>query len=123
MFTTRKQAFSNRFRDRNFSVALETELETDFFIIKSCSVTVEGETVLKFALCYDFRNLQNIVRKLKTGKYDYHFLEIMACPSEFQIKSWFQTKLQDSPQVTENELISPQGPQCKEVHIGRQRRM
>ncbi|GAU22081.1 hypothetical protein TSUD_309850 [Trifolium subterraneum] len=42
---------------------------------------VEGETVLKFALCYGFRNLQNIVRKLKTGKSDYHFLEIMACPS------------------------------------------
>nr|KYP57500.1 Cytosolic Fe-S cluster assembly factor NARFL [Cajanus cajan] len=42
---------------------------------------VEGKTVLKFALCYGFRNLQNIVRKLKTGKCDYHFLEIMACPS------------------------------------------
>jgi hypothetical protein len=28
--------------------------------------------------------------------------------------SWFQTKLQDSPQVSENELVSPQGPQCKE---------
>ncbi|PNX72470.1 cytosolic fe-s cluster assembly factor NARFL-like protein [Trifolium pratense] len=42
---------------------------------------VEGETVLKFALCYGFRNLLNTVRKLKTGKSDYHFLEIMACPS------------------------------------------
>lgn len=42
---------------------------------------VEGKTVLKFALCYGFRNLQNTVRKLKTGKSDYHFLEIMACPS------------------------------------------
>ncbi|KHN42277.1 Cytosolic Fe-S cluster assembly factor NARFL [Glycine soja] len=42
---------------------------------------VEGKTVLKFALCYGFRNLQNIVRKLKNGKCDYHFLEIMACPS------------------------------------------
>lgn len=45
------------------------------------TLEVEGETVLKFALCYGFRNLQNTVRKLKTGKYDYHFLEIMACPS------------------------------------------
>lgn len=42
---------------------------------------VEGKTVLKFALCYGFRNLQNVVRKIKTGKCDYHFLEIMACPS------------------------------------------
>ncbi|WJX35822.1 hypothetical protein P8452_23768 [Trifolium repens] len=31
-----------------------------------------------------------------------------------EIQSWFQTKLQDSPQVPENELVSPQGPQCKE---------
>ena len=58
---------------------------------------VEGKTVLKFALCYGFRNLQNIVRKLKTGKCDYHFVEIMACPSgivsslnlEFHSHSWF----------------------------------
>uniref|UniRef100_A0A803QJI6 Iron hydrogenase large subunit C-terminal domain-containing protein n=1 Tax=Cannabis sativa TaxID=3483 RepID=A0A803QJI6_CANSA len=42
---------------------------------------VEGKTVLKFTLCYGFRNLQNVVRKIKTGKCDYHFLEIMACPS------------------------------------------
>lgn len=42
---------------------------------------MEGKTVLKFALCYGFRNLQNIVRKIKIGKCDYHFLEIMACPS------------------------------------------
>ncbi|CAJ2642678.1 unnamed protein product [Trifolium pratense] len=45
------------------------------------TLEVEGETVLKFALCYGFRNLLNTVRKLKTGKSDYHFLEIMACPS------------------------------------------
>ncbi|KOM48764.1 hypothetical protein LR48_Vigan07g246800 [Vigna angularis] len=45
------------------------------------TLEVEGKTVLKFAMCYGFRNLQNIVRKLETGKCDYHFLEIMACPS------------------------------------------
>jgi iron only hydrogenase large subunit-like protein len=36
---------------------------------------------LKFALCYGFRNLQNIVRKIKMGKCEYHFIEVMACPS------------------------------------------
>lgn len=45
------------------------------------SMQIEGQTVLKFALCYGFRNLQNIVRKIKIGKCDYHFLEVMACPS------------------------------------------
>jgi hypothetical protein len=34
MTTTRKHAFSNRFRNQIFSVSLETELETDFFIVK-----------------------------------------------------------------------------------------
>lgn len=42
---------------------------------------VEGKPVLKFALCYGFRNLQNIVRKVKMGKCEYHFIEVMACPS------------------------------------------
>ncbi|KAK2446280.1 protein SAWADEE HOMEODOMAIN [Trifolium repens] len=36
-----------------------------------------------------------------------------------EIQSWFQTKLQDSPQVPENELVSPQGPQCKEGETDR----
>ncbi|XP_050368356.1 protein NAR1 isoform X2 [Argentina anserina] len=64
----------------------EIEGPVDFRIIKNSdfqevTLEVEGRTVLKFALCYGFRNLQNVVRKIKTGKCDYHFLEIMACPS------------------------------------------
>ncbi|KAB1221710.1 Cytosolic Fe-S cluster assembly factor NARFL [Morella rubra] len=45
------------------------------------TLEVNGKTVLKFALCYGFRNLQNVVRRIKSGKCDYHFLEIMACPA------------------------------------------
>ncbi|KAL5717640.1 Cytosolic Fe-S cluster assembly factor nar1 [Ranunculus cassubicifolius] len=48
---------------------------------REVTLEVEGKTVLKFALCYGFRNLQNIVRKIKFGKCDYHYLEVMACPS------------------------------------------
>ena len=29
---------------------------------------------------YGFRSIQNIVRRIKTGKCAYHFIEIMACP-------------------------------------------
>ncbi|CAK8568889.1 unnamed protein product [Lathyrus sativus] len=36
-----------------------------------------------------------------------------------EIESWFQTRLQELPQVPENELISPQGLQCKEGKIVR----
>ncbi|EPS67179.1 hypothetical protein M569_07598, partial [Genlisea aurea] len=42
---------------------------------------IDGEVVLRFALCYGFRNLRNVVTKIKSQKCDYHFLEIMACPS------------------------------------------
>ncbi|WOG97329.1 hypothetical protein DCAR_0416669 [Daucus carota subsp. sativus] len=59
-------------------LVFKTLRNSDF---REVSLEVEGETVLKFALCYGFRNLQNIVRKIKIGKCDYQFLEVMACPS------------------------------------------
>ncbi|KAJ4704074.1 Cytosolic Fe-S cluster assembly factor NARFL [Melia azedarach] len=48
---------------------------------RELALEVEGKSVLKFALCYGFQNLQNIVRKVKMRKCDYHFVEVMACPS------------------------------------------
>ncbi|XVF64241.1 hypothetical protein PTKIN_Ptkin09bG0152700 [Pterospermum kingtungense] len=64
----------------------EIDGSLDFKILRNSdfrelSLEVEGRTVLKFALCYGFQNLQNIVRKVKTGKCDYQFVEVMACPS------------------------------------------
>lgn len=41
----------------------------------------EGEVLLRFATVYGFRNIQNLVQKLKRGKSPYHFVEVMACPS------------------------------------------
>ncbi|XP_063148861.1 nuclear prelamin A recognition factor [Candoia aspera] len=45
-------------------------------------VTLEkdGETVLRFAAAYGFRNIQNMILKLKKGKCSYHFVEVLACP-------------------------------------------
>lgn len=45
-------------------------------------VTLEkdGKTVLRFAAAYGFRNIQNMVLKLKKGKCYYHFIEVLACP-------------------------------------------
>lgn len=48
---------------------------------KECTVEIEGQTVLKFAAAYGFRNIQNLVQKMKRGKCTYHFVEVMACPS------------------------------------------
>ncbi|XP_072943825.1 probable cytosolic Fe-S cluster assembly factor GL21135 [Epargyreus clarus] len=46
-------------------------------------VTLEkdGKEVLKFAIADGFRNIQNLVQKLKRGKSPYHYVEVMACPS------------------------------------------
>ncbi|NWR46509.1 NARFL factor, partial [Regulus satrapa] len=46
-------------------------------------VTLErdGEVLLQFALAYGFRNIQNVVQKLKRGKCPYQYVEVMACPS------------------------------------------
>ena len=40
-----------------------------------------GEVLLHFALAYGFRNIQNVIRRIKQKKMTYHFVEIMACPS------------------------------------------
>ena len=48
---------------------------------KELHLMVDGKVVLNFALAYGFRNIQNLVQKLKRGKSQYHFVEVMACPS------------------------------------------
>lgn len=40
-----------------------------------------GQVVLCFAIANGFRNIQNLVQKLKRNKCTYHFVEVMACPS------------------------------------------
>lgn len=47
-------------------------------------ITIESEqsnAVLRFAIANGFRNIQNIVQKMKRGKNPYDYVEIMACPS------------------------------------------
>lgn len=41
----------------------------------------EGQVLLHFATAYGFRNIQNLVQKLKRGRCPYHYVEVMACPS------------------------------------------
>lgn len=40
-----------------------------------------GKILLRFAIANGFRNIQNLVQKLKRGKSNYHYVEVMACPS------------------------------------------
>lgn len=48
---------------------------------REVTLEADGEVVLRFALAYGFRNIQNLVQKLKRGKSPYHYVEVMACPS------------------------------------------
>jgi iron only hydrogenase large subunit-like protein len=54
---------------------------------------VGEKDVLRFALAYGFRNIQNVVRQIKQGKSAYDFVEIMACPSGacclVSLRAWF----------------------------------
>jgi hypothetical protein len=40
-----------------------------------------GRPLLRFAIAYGFRNIQTIVRQIKTGRCQYDYVEVMACPS------------------------------------------
>ncbi|XP_037973833.2 probable cytosolic Fe-S cluster assembly factor GJ13047 isoform X1 [Plutella xylostella] len=40
-----------------------------------------GAEVLRFGVANGFRNIQNLVQKLKRGKSPYHYVEVMACPA------------------------------------------
>ncbi|XP_026329563.1 probable cytosolic Fe-S cluster assembly factor GK14772 isoform X2 [Hyposmocoma kahamanoa] len=48
---------------------------------REVTLVKDGKEVLKFAIANGFRNIQNLVQKLKRGKSLYHYVEVMACPS------------------------------------------
>lgn len=50
--------------------------------IKECRLNDnEGKPLLRFAAAYGFRNIQGLMRKLKLGRCEYDYVEVMACPS------------------------------------------
>ncbi|XP_059965742.1 nuclear prelamin A recognition factor-like [Mesoplodon densirostris] len=55
--------------------ALDT-LNKDF---QEVTLEKSGEVLLRFAAAYGFRNIQDVVLKLKKGKFPYHFVEVLAC--------------------------------------------
>ncbi|KAM6471772.1 nuclear prelamin A recognition factor isoform 3-T5 [Liasis olivaceus] len=63
-------------------------------------VTLEkdGETVLRFAAAYGFRNIQNMILKLKKGKCSYHFVEVLACPGALRSE-------EDTSEFEKNPLL------------------
>ena len=48
--------------------------------LREVSLELGGRRVLHFASAYGFRNIQNVVRRMKSGRCEYDYVEIMACP-------------------------------------------
>jgi iron only hydrogenase large subunit-like protein len=74
--TIRRKSDSKTIKKKSDSKTIKEN--SDF---REVSLEIEGETVLKFAICYGFRYIQNIASKIKNGKCEYQFVEVMACPS------------------------------------------
>lgn len=49
--------------------------------IREAQLIKDGHTVLNVAIINGFRNIQNLVQKMKRKKPTYDYVEIMACPS------------------------------------------
>ena len=64
----------NSFKKLNFQV----QRNRDFKIIH---LLAGDEVLVKFALIYGFRNIEIILKKLKSGDRIFDFAEVMACPS------------------------------------------
>jgi iron only hydrogenase large subunit-like protein len=63
----------------NFDLIVETQRNSDyqeFILIEKAS----SQVLLRFAKVYGFRNVQNLVRKFKSRKVQYDYVEVMACP-------------------------------------------
>ena len=63
------------------SLTYKTLKNSDF---REVSLEREGKTVLKFAIANGFRNIQNLVQKLKRKRCDYDFVEVIAIVSSVQ---------------------------------------
>ncbi|KAL4424954.1 hypothetical protein ABPG77_009683 [Micractinium sp. CCAP 211/92] len=49
--------------------------------LREVTLSVGGAPVLRFAAAYGFRNIQGLMRKVKLGRCEYDYVEVMACPS------------------------------------------
>lgn len=47
---------------------------------RELTLTVNNESVLRFAACYGFNNIKNVCKAIKQGTCKYDFVELMACP-------------------------------------------
>ncbi|XP_015440008.1 PREDICTED: probable cytosolic Fe-S cluster assembly factor GJ13047 [Dufourea novaeangliae] len=72
-----RYAAKHLFEETSIHVEFKSLRNPDF---QEASFQKDGETLLTFAIVNGFRNIQNLVQKLKRGKCPYDYVEVMACP-------------------------------------------
>ncbi|XP_014601924.1 PREDICTED: probable cytosolic Fe-S cluster assembly factor AGAP009023 isoform X1 [Polistes canadensis] len=70
-------AAKHLFDENNATLEFKNLRNPDF---QEAVLEKDGKVLLKFAIANGFRNIQNLVQKLKRGKCSYDYVEIMACP-------------------------------------------
>ncbi|KAK2097204.1 Cytosolic iron-sulfur assembly component 3 [Saguinus oedipus] len=79
----------------------------------------EGQVLLHFAMAYGFRNIQNLVQRLKRGRCPYHYVEVMACPSGSSRKGQLEVMARPSGSSRKGQLevmARPSGSSRKGQH-------
>ncbi|CAH0554456.1 unnamed protein product [Brassicogethes aeneus] len=73
-----KYAAKELFGVEGVNLEYKTLRNQDF---KEVILEKDSKVLLRFAIANGFRNIQNLVQKLKRGKSTYHYVEVMACPA------------------------------------------
>ena len=71
-------AAKNLFQESDTKLEFKNLRNPDF---KEAVLEKEGKVLLRFSIANGFRNIQNLVQKLKRGKSVYDYVEVMACPT------------------------------------------
>ncbi|XP_058797904.1 probable cytosolic Fe-S cluster assembly factor AGAP009023 [Phymastichus coffea] len=98
-------AAKNLFQETNAKLEYKSLRNPDF---QEAVLEKDGEVLLRFAVANGFRNIQNLVQKLKRGKSPYDYVEVMACPTGClnggaQIRSQDGTQPRELARKLENE--------------------
>jgi hypothetical protein len=76
-----KTATADVGNDNDDDVWSRKPLELEYVAGRNVDIAEVRQGGLKFAKIYGFRNIQSLMLKLRRGKCDYDFVEVMACPS------------------------------------------
>jgi iron only hydrogenase large subunit-like protein len=71
--------FPNLYESEHFTIERKILRNSD---MKEINLCYKNKPIIKFTLLYGFRNIQYILKniKAKKEKFEYSFIEIMACP-------------------------------------------